>query len=54
VGDGAERVRPLVRGVIQLAHSLGLLVVAEGIETPAQLDLVRELGADLAQGHLLR
>jgi EAL domain-containing protein (putative c-di-GMP-specific phosphodiesterase class I) len=54
VGDGAERVRPLVRGVIQLAHSLGLLVVAEGIETPAQLDIVRELGADLAQGHLLR
>jgi diguanylate cyclase len=36
--------------IIDLAHRLGMQVTAEGIETPAHDGLVRELGADLAQG----
>ena len=47
------RVRPIVGGIIQLGHSLGLKVVTEGIETQAQLEVVHELGAELAQGYLL-
>ena len=35
-----------------LAHALGLLAVAEGIESAGQLASVRELGCDLAQGYL--
>ena len=48
----AERVRPIIRGIVQLGHSLDLTVVTEGIETPDQLAIVTALGADLAQGHL--
>jgi EAL domain-containing protein (putative c-di-GMP-specific phosphodiesterase class I) len=40
----------VVRTIVQLAHALGLRVVAEGIETRAQAVLVRELGCELAQG----
>ncbi|WP_420452065.1 EAL domain-containing protein [Ilumatobacter sp.] len=42
----------IVDAVIRLGHSLGLVVVAEGIETPLQLARLRELGADEGQGHL--
>ena len=37
---------------IGLAHSLGLKVVAEGVETQAQLDYLRRLGCDMVQGFL--
>ncbi len=37
---------------IELAHDLGLRVVAEGIETDAQLERVRDFGCDRAQGYL--
>ncbi len=36
--------------IVQLAHSLRLEVVAEGVETRAQLDFVRETGCRFAQG----
>jgi EAL domain-containing protein (putative c-di-GMP-specific phosphodiesterase class I) len=42
----------IVRIVVMLAHNLGLKVVAEGVETVAQFDLLRRLGADYAQGYL--
>ena len=41
----------LTRGVIDLAHALGLKVIAEGVETEGQLEELKELGCDLAQGH---
>jgi EAL domain-containing protein (putative c-di-GMP-specific phosphodiesterase class I) len=39
--------------VVQLAHSLGLRVVGEGVETQAQLDLLASLGCDDVQGFFL-
>jgi len=40
-----------VRATIELGHALGLLVVAEGIETLATLELLALLGCDRAQGY---
>src|SRR4029077_8826705 len=42
----------ITANLASLAHALGLLAVAEGIETDGQLASVRELGCDLAQGFL--
>ena len=43
----------VVRTLRDLADRWGALVVAEGIETPAQLDIVRSLGIGAGQGYLL-
>ena len=42
----------IVEAVVRLGHSLGLAVVAEGVETPLQLSRLRELGCDRGQGYL--
>jgi len=42
----------ITKAIIQLAHTLGLRVVAEGVETPAQRDLLRSLDCDEVQGFL--
>ena len=47
VGDA-----PLVRAMIAMAHSLGLTVVAEGIETERQRDYLTDLGCEHGQGYL--
>ncbi len=44
---------PIVRAVIGLGHALGLMVIAEGIETQAQLDYLRRLDCDAVQGFLV-
>jgi diguanylate cyclase (GGDEF)-like protein len=43
----------IVRCVIELAHRMGLRVVAEGVESESQLATLRELGCDEVQGHVL-
>ena len=45
--------RLIVQSIADLAHGLGLIATAEGVETVEQLRLVRELGCDLAQGYLI-
>lgn len=41
----------LIEAIIKMAHALGLKVVAEGVETPAQLALLRQIDCDFAQGY---
>ena len=48
-----ERSLKVVRGVIGLAHSLGMRVVAEGVETPAQIHALEGLDCDFVQGWAL-
>jgi diguanylate cyclase (GGDEF)-like protein len=43
----------IVSSTIELAHRLGLQVIAEGVETPAHLARLRAAGCDIGQGHLL-
>lgn len=53
VSSGNDRsAAALVRAIVALGHTLGLTVTAEGVETEAQLELVRQAGCDLVQGHL--
>lgn len=50
---GRPEQRRLVQGVVNLAHDLGLEVVAEGIETQVEMDQLRRFGCDLGQGFLI-
>lgn len=43
----------IVRSILAMAHFLGLAVVAEGVETPAQFDFLLREGCDMIQGYLL-
>jgi EAL domain-containing protein (putative c-di-GMP-specific phosphodiesterase class I) len=43
----------IVRAVIGLAHGIGMIVVAEGVEEPRQQQAITKLGCDMAQGFLL-
>lgn len=51
ITDGAVT-PPIVRGLLDLAHTLDLEIVAEGIEQPAQLDGLRRERCALGQGYL--
>ncbi len=50
---GSQRDALIVRSTIDLAHSLGLKVVAEGIETDACFSVLAGMGCDIAQGYLI-
>ncbi len=43
----------IVAAIVQLSKALGLVVLAEGVETPIQLQRIAELGCDLYQGYLM-
>ncbi len=43
---------PVVQSIVRLAHNLNLTVVAEGVETIQELDLLRLVGCDQVQGYL--
>jgi diguanylate cyclase (GGDEF)-like protein/PAS domain S-box-containing protein len=42
----------IVAAIVGLAHSLGMAAIAEGLQTPAQLEELQALGCDFAQGFL--
>ena len=48
----ADEHQPIVRALISLAHDLDMEVVAEGVETPEQLELLSNLSCDVYQGYL--
>jgi len=45
--------RAIAQAVIVMARSLGMTTVAEGVETPAQLEALRDMGCDEVQGYLI-
>jgi diguanylate cyclase len=52
-GRESGRDLQLIRSTVDLAHALGMRVVAEGIEDAATLELLRIVGCDVAQGYLI-
>lgn len=48
-----ERSVAIVKSILSLGEALDLAIVAEGVETPGQMDQLRELGCPYAQGFLL-
>ncbi len=50
--EGSVHTQKIVGSVIEMAYALDLQSIAEGIETPAQAELVRTLGCELGQGFL--
>ena len=48
---GSSRERTLVSSIIEIARSLGVETVAEGVETAAHAELLRDLGCDILQGY---
>ena len=47
-----DRDRIMVQKTIEMGHDLGMQIIAEGVETPQQLQLLRSYGCDGAQGYL--
>jgi diguanylate cyclase (GGDEF)-like protein len=50
--ENQEKNLDITRTIITLAHALELDVIAEGVETPAQLEILRSLGCEYGQGYL--
>ncbi len=53
VAAGAGRQRAVLESLIHLGHKLGMQVIAQGIETAAQVDALCRMGCELGQGPLL-
>lgn len=51
--DDNSQARVLFRAIITMAHALGMKVVAEGVETERQVDILRALGCDEMQGFFI-
>ena len=51
IGANGER-SEIVRTIVALANNLGMEVIAEGVETPAQLAVLQAVECDLVQGYL--
>ena len=51
-GECGPATLALIKAIVVLAHSIGLTVTAEGVETPEQFAMIREGGCDRAQGHM--
>ena len=50
--EGNDRSKTIVSSVIEMARSLGIRTLVEGVETPAQRDFLRSTGCDMMQGYL--
>jgi len=50
--ESSKESRAIVEGIVLMAHKIDLKVVAEGVETKKELEVLKEVGCDFAQGYL--
>ena len=50
--NNEEKTKILIRNIVNMVHDLGFKVIAEGVETDAQADFLREIGCSTVQGYL--
>ena len=50
--DSNKSLQPVVSNLVKIAHSLGMLAVAEGVETQAECQACKKIGCDIVQGFL--
>jgi len=53
ITDRSQETLPLIQAIVDLAHGLGLTVIAEGVETEHQLEVLAAAGCDQLQGYLI-
>jgi diguanylate cyclase (GGDEF)-like protein len=53
ITDRSQETLPLIRAIVDLAHGLGLTVIAEGVETERQFEALAAAGCDQVQGYLI-
>lgn len=49
---GNKNNNAITKGIVYMAHEMGIEVIAEGVETEEQLDFLREIGCDFVQGYI--
>jgi EAL domain-containing protein (putative c-di-GMP-specific phosphodiesterase class I) len=49
--EDQEDCATIISALVNMAHSLGLAVIVEGVETEEQLAKLKEMGCEMAQGH---
>ena len=49
----SERAMAMVEAIVNMAHAIGARVICEGVETRQQLDRLRQMGVEYAQGYLI-
>ena len=50
---GEEKTKEIVRGIVNIAHSLDITVIAEGVETIDQVNQLKDIGVEQIQGYVL-
>jgi EAL domain-containing protein (putative c-di-GMP-specific phosphodiesterase class I) len=50
--DNSPRARELLKGIVGLGRGLGMIVIAEGAEKQAEVEILRQFGCDQAQGYI--
>ena len=53
LSEGATDDLVIVRSTIELGHNMGLVVIAEGVETAESWTILKRLGCDMAQGYFM-
>ncbi len=47
----SSKTRKMIKGITDIAHSMDMQIICEGVETKQQVDLLKQLDCDIVQGY---